>query len=335
MTDKNDNIYIDLLLSNSIQTTSNARVPIQFFQTQTQPVLKNTTGYQLSVIRFYLNTELLPVFIPTMLNGSQSTTIYSFTMTYNGYSYQQYMQFTPQVQNAVDPDELLYVYSYQYLINLMNNALESCLINLNTLTPTLTSVSPYLLFDQTLQRCSLTLDDNYFGYNEPNKINIYMNYSMNTLLSSLPSTQVNYNTSGQDYQINNSFSQDPTTLQQEYSTVPIWSPISSIIFTTNVLPISCGITPPIQLYVNGTLSNNNSTFAYLNILTDFIADNMQFTPFIQYSPSIYRFIDLKPGVEIKTIDLQVYWSNKNNGVLKPLYLPPGGSVSVKLLLNRV
>ena len=158
---------------------------------------------------------------------------------------------------------------------------------------------------------------------------------MYALFASLPASLVNKNQLGMDYQLNNLISQSKTQLVQDYTTVPLWNPISSIIFTSNLLPIYQSMTPPLQVYENGQLTNNSSNSNYLNVVTDFIANDLNFTPYIQYSASLYRYLSLKPNTEIRNIDLQVYWMNKNNGTLKPLYLGVGGSASVKLFLERI
>ena len=88
---ENKNIYIDLLLSNSVQTSPNDRVPVKFNLSQSQPILRDSTGYLLSVIRFSLNTETLPIFIPQMSDNGDESTIYSCTMEYNGTVFQKYM----------------------------------------------------------------------------------------------------------------------------------------------------------------------------------------------------------------------------------------------------
>lgn len=334
MSNINDDIYVDLLLANSLQTSKNQRVPVQFMQNQSQPILKNTSGYKLSIIRFALDTETLPVFVPIMQPSSTVNTIYSITMQYNGVYYQQFMQFQPQNVNPIDPDEYYYVYNYQYLVYLMNQCLLSCLEGLANKTSLLTTEPPTLAFDIDTQKCTMIINDTYYGYNESNKINIFMNFSMYTLLASIPNVVVNTDIGGMDYQLNILISQDKTMLAQEYSTVPLWNPISSVVFTTNLIPVYSSSTPPIQIYTNGTLSNNSSTSNFLNIVTDFVGSDLTFVPYIQYASQIYRFLSLKPNAEIRNIDLQVFWLNKNNGILKPLYLNVGGSCQMKLFLTK-
>ena len=326
---ENDELYIDLLVSNSIQSQANSRVAVNFMQNSSQPILKNTDGYKLSIIRFTLNTESLPIFIPTI--SQNNTTIYSITMEINGVQYQQFMNFEPQNTNPISPDEYYFIYSYQFLIYLMNKCLASCLAGLDGAT---TDIPPTMSFDSVTQMCSMNLDSTYFGYNDPTKISIYMNFAMYALLSSLPASIVNKDMLGMDFQVNNTISVNPDILTQEYSTVPLWNPIASVIFTSNLMPIYQSQTPPVQVYENGVLVNSSSNFTTLNIMTDFIADNMAFTPYVQYAPTIYRYLTLKANNEIRNIDLQVYWMNKNTGILNKLYIGVGGTCSVKLLITK-
>ena len=73
----------------------------------------------------------------------------------------------------------------------------------------------------------MKLDSNDYGYNEANKINIYMNTPLYALLSTLPACAV-HQSDGRDFQINNLISHDPTTVVQEYKTIELWNPVSSM-----------------------------------------------------------------------------------------------------------
>ena len=328
---ENENIYVDLLLTNSVQSQPNNRVAVDFFLNQSQPILRDTTGYKLSVIRFSLNTETLPIFIPQM--SDEDTTIYSVTMEYNGNFYQHYMEFLPQNVSPIQADEKYYIYSYQYVIYLFNKMLNECLVELNDISATPTVIPPKMYFDVNSQLCGMRLDSTFYGFNETNKINIYMNTQLYALLSTLPASIVHL-ANGRDFQINNLISDDPSLLTQEYKTIELWNPVSSIVFTSNMLPIYQSVTAPLQVYIDGNLSNNNTSYHFLNIMTDFIGNDLIFTPFVEYAPGIYRFLNLKPNASIRNVDLQVYWMNKNTGQLKPLYLVPGGSCSVKLYITK-
>ena len=155
---ENKNIYVDMLCTNKTQTKPNERVQVKFFADQLQPILKDTTGYRIAVNRFSLNTETLPIFIPEMLN--ETDTIYSCTMEYNGQIFQRYMHFEPQNTNPLDEDEHFYVYSYQYVVYLMNNMLQECLVGLNNINNTNITTAPEFTFDINNKMCSLQLGCN-------------------------------------------------------------------------------------------------------------------------------------------------------------------------------
>jgi len=91
---------------------------------QSENIIDDTTGFKMSVIRFSLNTETLPVFIPQIKTAGTYTTIYSCTFEYEGVYYQQFMEFIPQSTNPINAAEEMYVYSYQYVVYLLNNMLN-------------------------------------------------------------------------------------------------------------------------------------------------------------------------------------------------------------------
>jgi len=136
-----------------------------------------------------------------------------------------------------------------------------------------------------------------------------------------------------NFLINTSFTY-PSTITQEYSTTSSWNSVESIVFTSTLLPIiSSQIALP-TLYVNGAVINNNTSNGSLNIITDLVADNFQFKPFLLYVPSgQYRWISLLPNRPIRHIDLQIYFLLKD-GSYTPLRLPTGASMSMKLLFSK-
>ena len=320
-------IYVDLHLNNSVTTSENQYVAASFMNYASQPILRHCNGHQLAIIRFTLDTQTLPIFEATV--GTDNSTIYSFTMTYNGTIYQKYMTFIPQVLG-----EMRYLYSYQSMMYMVNQCLIECLSGLNGLIALPTTDAPIMSFNPDSFKASMALDSNFYGYNEANKINIYMNYSMAALFGSLPVTIIGNNNSGMNVQVNNLISADKNLLTQDFSTYAVWNPVQSIIFTSNLLPCHPSITPQIQLYQDGALKPNNSSFNFLNILTDFIGDNEEFKPFVQYNASIYRWIGLKSGASIKDIDIQIYWMNKFSGEIYPVMIGAGGSASVKILITK-
>jgi hypothetical protein len=252
-----------------------------------------------------------------------SETIYIISFEKDGVFYDQPVMFSPQNLNPVTPEEYYYIYNYNFFINLLNETFKT-LTNMLGVTD-----SPTFVYDPVTKLTSLNIDNTIFGYNEENKINIFINSPLNTLLNSLAVTPI-FLSQNCDYQINNSIVVDPSIITQEYSTVLQWSPINSITFTSNLLPVFPVINSKVQIYKNGDLIDDSTDYNFSNTITDFIANNSEFLPFIQYSPSIYRYISLKENQSIRSIDISVSWMNKHTGELIPLYLAPGSSASCKL-----
>ena len=323
--------YIDMHMTNIEQNSSTERVKTEFKQLSSQVLIKDTTNYKLSIIRFVLNSEGLPIFIPTMQSATDKVnTTYSITMEYNGQYYQQYMLYEPQISNPVDEDEYYYVLTYQWLIYLINKCIKSCVNGLNAKT-LLNSSYPKMVYDINTKMCSISIDSNEYGYNETNKINIYMNYAMYAMFTSLSSCVANKNINGMDIQLNN---MEENIITQEYSTIGLWNPISSIVLTSNLLPIVSSISNPVQIIKNGSQINGSSSYNFSNTVTDFTGNDLLFTPFIQYDASVYRFISLKDHQRIQNIDTQVEWINKLTGKSNPVYIAPNGFSSIKILLTR-
>ncbi len=324
-----DKIYVDLLLTNSV-TQNSSHPRIQFFESRSQPIVNNTSYYRMSITRFSLNTQLLPVFIPSMMTSNQA--IYSVTMTYGNNTNQQFMRYTSQNKVLPTEPEYLYVMNYQYVIVLINQCISDCFNGL--INKPEGCSPPTLSLDLTTQLMTLNYDSSYFGYNENNKINIYLNFAMNSLINSFPTFNIGSNNLGKNIQLDFRMGKD-NKLFQEFSSLDIWNPVSSIVFTSNLIPVVSSNTPPVQIYKDGILQTSNSTNTTMNILTDFIGNDLVFKNNILYSPNIFRYLDLKPGATIRDMDLQIYWKNKNDGLMVPMYMPSGGSCSVKIMFSKL
>ena len=125
-------------------------------------------------------------------------------------------------------------------------------------------------------------------------------------------------------------------LYQEYSSATVLSPINSIVFITNLLPVYntvSGLPTVFNKSSNFMTSSNNIT----PILTDFIVDNSDgysYSGNVVYTPSSeYRLFDLISNSKISNFDLSVFWSDKYNNI-HPIMLSPGAYCSVKLMFRK-
>ena len=127
----------------------------------------------------------------------------------------------------------------------------------------------------------------------------------------------------------------------EYSPVPMWSPIQSIVFSTTLLPVVPSLTTaPLPFNVITGQSGNQSIGANAqisNMLTDIVVpltSGSEYKPTINYNPSAeYRLIDLNGSLGIRTASFEVSWKTKYNQVV-PFRLGAQCSANMKVLFRR-
>jgi hypothetical protein len=210
---------------------------------------------------------------------------------------------------------------------------------------------PFLQFDTQTKTCTLNADINWYNTSSTGKAAIYFNSRLFQLFAGFPYIFQGYGQDPKSYYImlpNVSGSNTLTTnigtkkqyLQayQEISTVGLWNPVSSIVFTSTTLPIHPTLTSAPRFYSsvsNGMVGSGSPNLS--NTLADFeiaIDPRNSYRPEISYAPpGEYRLIDMYSNSNLYKIDLNVYWKDKW-GNLKPLRLLPGCSASVKLLFRH-
>ncbi len=132
--------------------------------------------------------------------------------------------------------------------------------------------------------------------------------------------------------------------QQDFKSVDsLWSPISSIVFTSTLLPLKTEATgAPVVL---GSSNTGDSTAAvqnaFLPIITDIALDQAlggadDYRQFIYYAPNAeYRMADFGTSKqEIRNIDIQVFWKNRLDNNLYPITMFNLSSVSLKVMFRR-
>jgi hypothetical protein len=133
-------------------------------------------------------------------------------------------------------------------------------------------------------------------------------------------------------------------LVQDYKSVDsLWSPISSLVFTTTLLPIKLENASQPNILGIGNLGDSapTSKSAFEPIITDIALDTSlggadDYRQFIYYAPSAeYRMSDLSPSKqEIRNIDIQVFWKNRLNNQLYPVNMFNLSSVSLKMMFRH-
>ena len=128
---------------------------------------------------------------------------------------------------------------------------------------------------------------------------------------------------------------------QDYpSTSSLWSPVESIVFCTTMLPIVYEQTGnPVRYGDSTTGETGNTESAFQPIITDIALTNessSDYRQFIQYIPSAeYRLASFtRSRTPIQNIDIQIFWKNRLDGNLYPVYMYNGSSVSVKCMFRK-
>ena len=257
--------------------------------------------------------------------------------------------------------EYYHMRSYTDFINMINITLRDLYVQLpNVLTRG--NNPPYMEWDAATCTATLYADSYYFdltpnnpltGAGRTRKFEIYFNARLYQLFSTPIATLVNA-TSDLNYRLDIFGNATNTTklsyndasgnalynlsLAQEVSTIGVWSPVESIVFTTTSLPINPSMSSSPKVLTNGDSSTTGSGQPNIaNILTDFqiaVSPTNQYRPEISYAPQAeYRLIDMLSNNSLSRIDLQVYWKDKRGGLHRVL-LYPGCSASVKLMFRH-
>lgn len=225
-----DNIYLDVIITNVLGNRTPA-VPIEYTENRTNAIVDNAGNYCLSVVRFSLESQTLPVFIPTIQpnQGNRDLTIYSVTLKITPpapntttFVSQQPIIWEPQNLNAIVPpppnatgtgfqatfNDYYYGYNFDWFAVLVQKALYNAQIDLeNQITaaavapnPLTGIIPPTISFDPTTLSFVLTANQSVYSNNVINSVitpnaeacEMYFNTSLYELLSTFPSQ--NYGT---------------------------------------------------------------------------------------------------------------------------------------------
>jgi len=368
-----NHIYYDLQIINNDTTGTKAPVKLEFNETRNSPFLSVPSDYYISVIRFNIDTgNSLPVFIPYSKIGQSDVNklIYTVTMTYkvgaNVVQYQQNLNFVPQNLAAPIPpaptefqyleSDYYFIYSFSHWINkIVNKALSDCYDGLNTaviaaggVLPTINK--PFFVWDDATGIAKLYAPKVGFDNDTLASIGIYMNSPLFNLFSSTEALYLGYNniTFGKNYAIN-VYNKNNTNIQtingvdyyimgQEYSCGPLYSPISSLVFSTGLIPVAPSMSsiPKVFNSEAGLFSNGNNSNIE-NIITDFeigLSKGTEWRPNVSYAPSAeYRLFDLYGNNPLNTVQINCYWKDDFGG-LHPFYLGSGCAADIKIMFRK-
>lgn len=220
-----DNLYYDILITNSSSTTTNPR-SFTYNESRALPFIKTPELYDLSVVRFTVDTGLSPIFIPSIEpnQANKDLTTYSVTLEYGGIAVEQPIIWVAQDSSAEIPvppsqtynkhanlDSGYYNgYSYTYFCYLVYVALQEAHTNLKAeltdqgVTDLDGSLyAPIISWDSTSNSAVLYANVDYFDVAKTEHIAVYMNAPLYSLFSSFPAKYLGYDgvTYGRNYRL--------------------------------------------------------------------------------------------------------------------------------------
>jgi hypothetical protein len=363
-----DHLYYTLNLRKGSHDQVNDFAPLNFQDIRNEPILNKCDDYEMSIVKFSVDTPSLPVFVPEIQPNQADPwrTIYSVTLSYTTggvetfipapisveYVQRDFTDFTPlppnqNVNGVQSQTRAYYSYSYTDIVEDVNEALEKAKADLDILFPALAVIDPPCLVwdcDRGLANIYARLDSYEEGLAD--RINVYFSKSLYPLFGSFPVEKFSVNPNRADYRIrfkNNKTNilenffgiQSALEICQEYSTQELFSPISSIAFTTNLIPAQYEYLSPPTVYENGSLQPQlDNLNNYFNIITDLTSQDNGYRANLLYLPTAnFRFLTLFGNQPLYKLDFSVYLVLKN-GKLIPFYLHSNASVLLKVLFRR-
>ena len=283
----------------------------------------------------------------------------------------------PQALSLTDlTADYYYVYTFNSVMGMINKALTNAFWGLNgysynnnqpakPLPMSGTTVSTYqqpsISWNTSNATVVVTADNSAFAIsNTYQPVYLFFNQSLSTLLASIPYVKprvnpsnnlfayINFQTSAgaglyvvSTYSTVGAVTPQYTAIQQyqEVTTAGLFNPVSSIVFSSTLLPVNME-NVGLPLILNGTSQNNivvGSSANVFPIVTDFqvpVNATSSYTGDISYVPqSEYRLVDLSGTNPANQIDIQIYWKDQY-GLIHPFYVGSGCSGSLKIMFRK-
>lgn len=345
---KPDYVYLNVNIMNSSQNPHfGADNPeIKYNDSLQFDIVDNPSDYTFYISRFSCECGiLLPIWKPEIqdLQADLNLTVYGCTMTYSTFSSTKYIEYIPEhdLQLPSDPNlyndsgHYYYVYTFSHIVYLFNNMLKACFNDLQTQNGSnFSSSAPFMSYDASSGLFSIYFDST----NE--QFGLQFNSNLYNMFYSFYFRNTN-NLVIESNGLNNVTINSKTWIQvcQDFSCTSMWSPITTLVFTTTKIPIIPEqLTAPLLLSDDTNLGVNYTTAqGRQKIITDIalpIDKASDWRGYITYTPTFPRIMNLNSVDSLKDIDINLFFQDKYSGRLVPVCLPNGGVVNMKLCFKR-
>ncbi len=316
-----DYVYYNIRISND--TGGNFSIPAVYSENRTDVILDNPNDYEVAVERF----RIPGIDIPIMYWKDNK---WSITLSYDGLDVTEFLQYIPTSFPVFGSRD---IWNYQEFLDSTNQALQTAYTALKTAKPGAPPTeAPFFTYDAPSQLITLNAEQTYDTTSGTPTIEFYMNQPLFVLFSAFENFNVQSLGDPQKSHrmtIKNNYNNTTTiggkpyySTKQSYSTLFLFNDLVSIVFETDTIPVNPEKQP----------AQTNVT---QRIITDFepLSSINDRTAFQYYPQGPLRYYDLKSDYPMKSIDIKVYWKDKDN-VQHPVYVPADDTLSVKLLFRK-
>jgi hypothetical protein len=352
-----DVVYLDVVVSNinSGSSSNYAKVFAEYNEARTIPYLFDPNEYYGAVVQFTLDNTDTPL-LEAQIEPDQSNinlTIYNVGLSYGASNIIVPITYAPQNATAIPPlppsafpngiqdnsTGYYNIFSYNYFCQLVNTAFTTALTQLIALAPAIpiTTNPPFIKFDPTTDLFSIEVDPIFNQSTAPTPINILMNNALYYLFYSFPVSRVaiGANTYFELIVTTVTLTTTLTTpaatiLLQERNSTNLWDQISSICITSQTIPIVRSQTLAPALYYEGGIIRAPNNSLTQSILLEFSVQNSEYNRSITYNPTAqYKTFCLNSDCALYNFDIK-FWYRSTLGILRPIALNSGATMSVKL-----
>ena len=324
------------------RTNYNVSEPIlaEISEVRQDPVVFRPSLYRMEVESFACDVKL-PVFQPLLdPSNTPNGTIYSFTLKHGGDSATRNMTFQPQNTSVATSDfEYYRCYSFQHVVDMVNDCLKQVFDDLAAAASLPTTNAPFFVID-TDESFKMTLIADKAGFDQkslPTPIEIYCNEPMERLLAGF---YFLYSGSGSSYAkfiiestvantVNDGYHQVMST-QEQASALSNWSPIRSIAFLSNNLPVRKALIGHDGDYGVENVTSGVATSRDIAMIAEIPMNELNKDDLgtITYTPQYEKLLDLEGGGPISSLNVSMFYSDGPH--LHPVQLHTGGHISMTI-----
>ncbi len=358
-------IYYNASLTNPYFTSATSGItsqpiPISFSTNFNQPLLKKSDDYSMSIIKFNLPGQLIPIFIFPDPSKPLIFPPFKVSINYNDNFFTTTVIYISSTFLSPSDPTYYYVYSYQLFIEMINYAIQTSYRSMVIANPGFAgNYAPYLIYDPSTELISICYETSIWAtinetggsaalYFNTALYNFFQSFSTNFFYSGLSlSPAINdswyvfnvYSNGGNSISSLSPpgylyYSARPPNIAgvqmfQEYPCLYAWNQAIGVVITSSLLPIKYEYYPANQSTSIGA-PNFRPVISDYNLTT---SNGPDIRTRIVYNPTAeYRWVDLISTNPLSQLDFQIYWVDTFLN-FTPVYLSPGQNFTMKFLFQ--